>query len=121
MRRRQIETELRKFKSALTADETAHILRVSTKTIYRLIKENTLPAVKVGRGYRIAKSVLVDYLLQTLNSGLSSETVTSDKTKKYVWTCENPCGMVCVGNKNTSQKGVNKYGCNEYVCRKRTG
>lgn len=121
MRRRQIETELRKFKSALTADETAHILRVSTKTIYRLIKENTLPAVKVGRGYRIAKSVLVDYLLQTLKSGSNPEVVTSDKSEKYVWTCEKTCGIVCVANKNTSKKGVNQYGCDEYVCRKRTG
>ena len=121
MRRRQIETELRKFKSALTADETAHILRVSTKTIYRLIKENTLPAVKVGRGYRIAKSVLIDYLLQTLKSSLSPEVVTSDKNEKYVWTCEKTCGIVCVANKNTSKKGVNQYGCDEYVCRKRTG
>lgn len=121
MKRRQIETELRRFKSALTADEAAHILRVSTKTIYHLIKEGALPAIKVGRGYRIAKSVLIDYLLQTFQGGSNPEVVTSDKSKKYVWTCENPCGIVCVGSENTSRKGVNQYACDEYVCRKYTG
>ena len=121
MKRRQIETELRRFKSALTADEAAQILRVSTKTIYHLIKEGALPAVKVGRGYRIAKSVLIDYLLQTFHSDLNPEVVTSDKSKKYVWTCENSCGIVCVGSENASRKGVNQYACDEYVCRKYTG
>lgn len=120
MTRRQIETELRRFKSALTAAEAAQILRVSTKTIYHLIKENSLPAVKVGRGYRIAKSVLIDYLLQTLQSSSNPEAVTSDKSKKYVWTCENSCGIVCVGSENASRKGANQYACDEYACRKCT-
>ena len=120
MTRRQIETELRRFKSALTADETAQILRVSTKTIYHLIKEGSLPAIKVGRGYRIAKSVLIDFLLQTFQGGSNPEVVTSDKNKKYVWTCESSCGIVCVGSENASRKGVNQYACDEYACRKRT-
>ena len=115
MTRRQIETELRRFKSALTADEAAQILRVSTKTIYNLIKEGLLPAVKVGRGYRI------DYLLRILHSDSNPEVVTSDKNQKYVWTCENSCGIVCVGSENASRKGVNQYACDEYVCRKYTG
>ena len=121
MKRRQIETELRRFKSALTADEAAQILRVSTKTIYNLIREGTLPAVKVGRSYRIAKSVLIDCLLQTFHKGSNPEVVTSDKSEKYVWTCENACGIVCVGSENTIKKGVNQYECDEYVCRKCTG
>ena len=52
---REVVTENRKT-TALTAAEVAEILRVSTKTVYKLIKEKSLPAVKVGRENRIAKS-----------------------------------------------------------------
>lgn len=37
----------------LTAAEVADQLRVSTMTIYRLIRRGELPAVRVGRNYRI--------------------------------------------------------------------
>ena len=52
---REVVTENRKT-TALTAAEVAEILRVSTKTVYKLIKEKSLPAVKVGRENRIARS-----------------------------------------------------------------
>ena len=37
----------------LTAAEVADQLRVSTMTIYRLIRRGELPAVRVGRNYRV--------------------------------------------------------------------
>jgi excisionase family DNA binding protein len=37
----------------LTAHEVADQLRVSTMTIYRLISRGELPAVRVGRNYRV--------------------------------------------------------------------
>lgn len=37
----------------LTAGEVAERLRVSTMTIYRLIRRGELPAVRVGRNYRV--------------------------------------------------------------------
>ena len=64
MTKKEHEKELRCYPAALNAAEVAEILRVSTKTVYKLIKEKSLPAVKVGRENRIAKSQLIDYLRQ---------------------------------------------------------
>ena len=46
----------------LTASEVADQLRVSTMTIYRLIRRGELPAVRVGRNYRVRASELERYL-----------------------------------------------------------
>ena len=66
MTKKECEKELRCYPAALTAAEAAQILRVSIKTVYKLIHEKTLPAVKVGRENRIAKSQLIDYLQQKI-------------------------------------------------------
>lgn len=50
------------MKTLMTVSEVAIHLRVSKMTVYRLIKVGQLPAVRVGRGYRI-KSVAVDRYL----------------------------------------------------------
>jgi excisionase family DNA binding protein len=46
----------------LTAAEVADQLRVSTMTIYRLIRSGELPAVRVGRNYRVPVAELERYL-----------------------------------------------------------
>ncbi|MDX1620272.1 MAG: helix-turn-helix domain-containing protein [Nitriliruptorales bacterium] len=46
----------------LTAAEVADELRVSTMTVYRLIKSGELAAVRVGRNYRVRRSDLDAYL-----------------------------------------------------------
>lgn len=46
----------------LTAAEVADQLRVSTMTIYRLIRRGELPAVRVGRNYRVRATDLERYL-----------------------------------------------------------
>ncbi len=48
----------------LTAAEVAGLLRVSTMTIYRLIRRGELPAVRVGRNYRVRSTDLDAYLEQ---------------------------------------------------------
>lgn len=48
--------------SLLTAAEVADQLRVSTMTIYRLIRRGELPAVRVGRNYRVRVQDLEAYL-----------------------------------------------------------
>lgn len=65
MTRRERERELRFYPMALTVPEVAEILRVCTKTVYKLIKENNIPAVKVGREIRVSKIRLIDYLQNT--------------------------------------------------------
>jgi cysteine desulfurase len=43
----------------LTTDEAARALKVSTKTVLRLVRSGQLPACKVGRAYRIRRTDLV--------------------------------------------------------------
>jgi excisionase family DNA binding protein len=50
----------------LTAGEVADLLRVSTMTVYRLIRGGDLPAVRVGRSYRVRQSDLDGYLQSQL-------------------------------------------------------
>lgn len=47
----------------LTVANTAEILRVCTKTVRRMIDDQKLPSVRVGRGVRIAEADLRTYLL----------------------------------------------------------
>jgi len=46
----------------LTVAEVAVGMRVSNMTVYRLIKSGELPAVRVGKGYRIRESALERFL-----------------------------------------------------------
>ena len=46
----------------LTVAEVAELMRVSTMTVYRLIKASELPAVRVGRSYRIREDDVDRYL-----------------------------------------------------------
>lgn len=46
----------------LTASEVADRLRVSTMTVYRLIRRGELAAVRVGRNYRVRAADLEAYL-----------------------------------------------------------
>ncbi len=46
----------------LTVSEVATDLRVSNMTVYRLIRGGHLPALRVGRNYRIRQADLEAYL-----------------------------------------------------------
>ncbi len=46
----------------LTVAEVAGLLRVSTMTVYRLIKAGDLAAVRVGRSYRLREDDVDRYL-----------------------------------------------------------
>ena len=46
----------------LTVSEVADVLRVSTMTVYRLIKSGEIAAIRVGKSYRIADAELKNYL-----------------------------------------------------------
>lgn len=45
-----------------TVSEVAALLRVSRMTVYRLIRQGDLPAVRIGRGYRIPEDDVDRYL-----------------------------------------------------------
>jgi excisionase family DNA binding protein len=46
----------------LTVQEVADLMRVSSMTVYRLIKAGDLPAVRVGRSFRVAEADVDAYL-----------------------------------------------------------
>ena len=46
----------------LTVAEVAALMRVSKMTVYRLVHGGTLPAVRVGRSFRVPEKAVHDYL-----------------------------------------------------------
>jgi excisionase family DNA binding protein len=46
----------------LTVAEVAAVMRVSKMTVYRLVHAGTLPAVRVGRSFRVPEQAVHDYL-----------------------------------------------------------
>jgi excisionase family DNA binding protein len=46
----------------VTVNEVARLMRVSKMTVYRLITQGDLPAVRIGRGYRIREEDVHRYL-----------------------------------------------------------
>ena len=48
--------------SFLTVAEVAKIMLVSKMTVYRMVHAGELPAVRVGRSFRVPESAVQDYL-----------------------------------------------------------
>jgi excisionase family DNA binding protein len=46
----------------LTVAEVASIMRVSKMTVYRLVHSGELPAVRVGRSFRVPEDAVHNYL-----------------------------------------------------------
>lgn len=46
----------------MTVAEVAAVMRVSKMTVYRLVHSGELPAVRVGRSFRVSEADLDDYL-----------------------------------------------------------
>lgn len=59
--RREMAQSFREAQFA-TVNEVALLLRVSKMTVYRLIKQGDLPAVRIRRGYRIREEDVHRYL-----------------------------------------------------------
>ena len=46
----------------LTVAEVAELMRVSRMTVYRLVHSGELPAIRVGRSFRVPEQAVHDYL-----------------------------------------------------------
>jgi excisionase family DNA binding protein len=55
-----------KRESFLTVAEVAWAMRVSTATVYRLVKVREIPAVRFGRSYRISQRAVDDYIARAV-------------------------------------------------------
>ncbi|AYY14815.1 helix-turn-helix domain-containing protein [Actinobacteria bacterium YIM 96077] len=56
----------------LTVAEVATAMRVSKMTVYRLVHAGTLPAVQVGRSFRIPESAVHEYLDNSYVQGMEA-------------------------------------------------
>jgi excisionase family DNA binding protein len=52
----------------LTVAEVAAMMRVSKMTVYRLVHSGELPAVRVGRSFRVPEDEVNDYLRKSYYS-----------------------------------------------------
>lgn len=63
-----------------TVAEVADHMRVSNMTVYRLIKAGELPAIRVGKNYRIRGKELADYIDASFQQvALEARDATSDR------------------------------------------
>ena len=58
---RAVEPALAEVKF-LTVAEVATVMRVSKMTVYRMVHAGELPAVRVGRSFRVPEKAVHDYL-----------------------------------------------------------
>lgn len=49
----------------LTVAEVAAVMRVSKMTVYRLVHSGHLPAIRVGRSFRVPEQAVHDYLKES--------------------------------------------------------
>lgn len=108
MNKKEVEKQLKDYPAALTVKETAEILRVSTKLVYRIIRDKTLPATKVGREKRIAKSHLIEYIRAKDQPDSNPKCVCSDNTREKSWT-SNRFGGMCVVAKTVDADGNQRF------------
>ena len=100
MTKREYQKALSSYPEALTAAEVAEILRVCTKTVYKLIKLGEIPAVKIGRENRISKRELIAYLRHKEKAATNPKCVCSENSVGAVWTSGRSCGSVCGAKEN---------------------
>ncbi len=51
----------------LTVEETAELLKTSKQQVRKMIRLGLIPAMKVGREYRVMESYLTDFLETSMN------------------------------------------------------
>ena len=95
---KELRKELSQYPDALTAEETAQLLRINVKTVYKLIREGSLPSVKVGRSFRISKTELVRYIDGNYQCS-NPKYVVSENSADPVWTSHKSCDIVPVAKK----------------------
>ncbi len=66
---------------ALSAVEVADALRVNVKTVYKLIRTGAIPAVRVGREYRVAKGELIGFLRNSEKRGENKYVLSANSSR----------------------------------------
>lgn len=53
---------LESYPDVLNPSDLCEILRISSKTVYKLLQMRVIPYRKIGRQYKISKTALIDFL-----------------------------------------------------------
>ncbi|WP_328760660.1 helix-turn-helix domain-containing protein [Streptomyces sp. NBC_00271] len=56
----------------LTVAEVAAVMRVSRMTVYRLVHSGHLPAIRVGRSFRVPEQAVHEYLRENFTESIES-------------------------------------------------
>jgi excisionase family DNA binding protein len=56
------QTVLKDYPEIMSVEKASAALGVSTKTVYKMLKDGTIKSMKVGRSYRIPKVHLLSFL-----------------------------------------------------------
>ncbi|WP_030196333.1 helix-turn-helix domain-containing protein [Streptomyces sp. NRRL S-87] len=56
----------------LTVAEVAEVMRVSKMTVYRLVHNGHLPAIRVGRSFRVPENAVHEYLRESYAEWIAS-------------------------------------------------
>ncbi|MGI5485073.1 helix-turn-helix domain-containing protein [Streptomyces lavendofoliae] len=64
----------------LSVAEAADLLRVSKMTVYRIVQAGHLPAIRVGRTFRIAEQAVYEYMRESHTGG---RTASSDSHAEH--------------------------------------
>ena len=57
-------TVLADYPDVLTISDLHEILKLNEKTIYKLLREKTIPGIKIGGKYLVVKIDLVEFLMR---------------------------------------------------------
>ena len=79
----------------LTLEQACNLLNVSERTMIKLLRENNLPARKIGREWRFSRKALINWIAlgDSLNYTNQDETyaVYEDKEGHYIDILDNVC------------------------------
>lgn len=57
-----LNTQFRDFPDMLTPPDITKMLNISKTSTYRLLSENIIPSIRLGRVYRIPKAYVLQYI-----------------------------------------------------------
>lgn len=63
------------YPDVVSAEQLMEMLSISRATAYRLLSDKKIPAVKVGRQYRIPKNRIISYLMSCCAPVVADEVV----------------------------------------------
>jgi len=62
-------TMFREYPDVLDIIKMCELLNIGAKVAYKLLQQNKIAHLKIGRAYRIPKANVIDYLLEQASAG----------------------------------------------------